>query len=134
MYEYLLILTHLGYGYLLGYTYILLRYKKISFIKDILFCIISLSFYIKLIDSYIITTNLYLILFIFIGSIIGYKYYNKKTIKSFYTILKYFKILLSKISFPPIFKYFINKIKHKVYLKNYYKTHPYLKKSIYDLF
>lgn len=134
MYEYILILIHLGYGYLLGYTLKLIRYKKISFIRDILFSIINLYFYIKLLDSFIITTNLYLILFIFIGSIIGYKYYNKKTIKSFYMILKYFKILLNKISFPPIFKYVINKIKYKINLKNYYKKHPYLKKSPYDLF
>ncbi len=134
MYEYILILIHLGYGYLLGYTLKLIRYKKISFIKDILFSIIYLYFYIKLIDSFIITTNLYLILFIFIGSIIGYKYYSKKTIKSFYTILKHFKILLNRISFPPIFKYVINKIKYKINLKKYYKNHPYLKKSPYDLF
>lgn len=134
MYEYILILIHLGYGYLLGYILRLFRYKKINFIKDILFSIITLYFYIKLLDSFIITTNLYLILFIFIGSIIGYKYYNKKTIDSFYIILIYFKILLSKISFPPIFKYIINKIKYKINLKKYYKKHPYLKKSPYDLF
>lgn len=132
--EYLLIAVNIGFGYVIGFILRILRYPKPSIIKDILFSIFYIVFYIKLIDSFIIETNLYLLSFVLTGFLIGYKYYYKKSISDFHLFFLWVRNKLFFLLKPPIILslyYSINK-RFKKHLEK--KKHPYLKKSPYELF
>ncbi len=129
--EYLLLIINLGYGYLMGFILRFLRFKKISCFKDLIFSFLYIIFYIKLIDAIMIETNFYLLTLAILGFFLGYKYYYQKSISSFYELLDIIKKLLIKIIKPPFISLIIKKTKNK---KQFYKTHPYLKKDKYELF
>lgn len=134
MNEYLFILIHIFFGYILSFIYRLISFKKRMILKDILFSLAYTFAYIKFIST-ICQANFYLILIMilsFMFFVINFSY--NKIIKPLYDLILYIKKILIYILIPPIIKYIIHKIKGKISLIKYYKKYPYKKKSRYELF
>ncbi len=134
MNEYLYILIHISFGYILSFLYKLISFKKRTIIKDILFSLGYIFVYIKFIGT-ICQANFYLILIMLVTfTLFMIKFSYNKIIRPFYDLMFYIKKLSLYLLLPPIIKYIIHIIKNKFAMIKYYKKYPYKKKSPYELF
>lgn len=132
LYELILIISHILFGFLFSYIYTLISYKKRYIFKDILFSIIYISIYIKLMGLYIKTINIYLLIFIAFGVYIFHtlKRHFINQIQDFYYLFDKLIKIIKKLSIPP----FLKKIKQKIELKKEMRKKPWLFKNEYELF
>lgn len=135
-FELLLIILHALLGYLFGYIYLLESFRKKSVIKDSLFSLFYIIFYLKLLDSFIIETNYYLLIISFICFLLTLRLKSRlsKQFTRIYAFFSFLLKLLKTIAIPKILVIAKNKYKINRQLRKKYKQYPWPKNSSWELF
>lgn len=135
-FELILMLLHAALGYLFGYIYLLESFKKKSIFKDSLFSLFYIILYLKLLDSFIIQTNYYLLIISLISFLLTLRLKNRlsKHFTRIYALFNFLLKLLKTIAIPRIL--IIAKNKHKInrQIRKKYKQYPWPKNSSWELF